>query len=132
KARSTGLEMQFRYRPSDWIELFGSYAWNHSRFRSGVWRGNRFRLSPDHSASLGLFARAPVGNGEISFVPSLTWRANTYFDADNDLPDSQQPPNALVADNIQDEVQGGFALANARLGYGPQTGRWKVEAFVDN
>ncbi len=64
--------------------------------------------------------------------PTLTYQSKTFFDSDNDRPDLQQPPNALVADNIQDEFQNGFALTNARLGYAPNNGRWRIEAFVEN
>ena len=47
-------------------------------------------------------------------------------------PALQQPPAALVADNIQDEVQGGYALVNARIGYEADDGAWRIEAFVEN
>jgi outer membrane receptor protein involved in Fe transport len=33
---------------------------------------------------------------------------------------------------LQDEFQNGFALANARLGYAPGNGQWRIEAFVEN
>ncbi len=41
-------------------------------------------------------------------------------------------PAALVADNIQDEFQNGYALVNARLGYEAPDGAWRIEAFVEN
>lgn len=132
KAESYGFEGQIRWAPSEALTLFANYAWNHSRFKAGAREGNRFRLSPDHSASFGAMASVPAGPGRVIFTPSVTWQSTVFFDDDNDRPDLQQPPAALVADNIQDEVQGGYALVNARLGYEAPGGEWRVEAFIEN
>ncbi|HEY5711624.1 MAG TPA: TonB-dependent receptor [Allosphingosinicella sp.] len=130
-AEAYGLETQLRWLASRNATIFATYAFNHSRFSSGVRDGNRFRLSPDHSFSLGATLGADVGPGRISFTPSLTWQSRVYFDDDNDRPDLQTPPNALVADLVQDETQGGYALVNARLGY-TFSQRFTIEAFVSN
>ncbi|BBC70997.1 TonB-dependent receptor [Altererythrobacter sp. B11] len=132
KAESYGFEGQIRWAPSDIVSLFGTYAYNHSRFTTGVRDGNRFRLSPDHSASLGAILGVPAGAGRVEFSPTLTWQSKVFFDDDNDRSDLQQPPAALVADNIVDEFQGGYALVNARLGYAAPDAAWRVEAFVEN
>lgn len=132
KAESYGFEGQARWVPNETISLFATYAYNHSRFKSGVRDGNRFRLSPDHSASIGAILSVPAGPGRISFTPSLTWQSKVFFDDDNDRSDLQQPPAALVADLVQDEWQGSYALANARLGYEAPNGAWRVEGFVTN
>ena len=132
RARSYGFEGQARYVMDDLLTLFATYAYNHSRFTTGVRDGNRFRLSPDHAASAGAIFGLPAGPGRISFVPSVTYQSKVFFDDDNDRPDLQQTSNgALVADNIQDEVQKGYALVNARLGYELDNGLM-IEAFVDN
>ena len=56
-----------------------------------------------------------------------------FFDDDNDRPDLQTlVSGALVADTIQDEVQGGYAVVNLRLGYNLPGGRLRVEAWADN
>jgi len=132
KAESYGFEGQVLWTPRDIVSLFATYAYNHSRFKAGVRDGNRFRLSPDHSASIGAILSAPVGSGRIVFTPSLTWQSKVFFDDDNDRPELQQPPAALVADNIQNEFQDGYALVNARLGYEGASGAWRIEAFVEN
>jgi len=132
KAESYGFEGQVRWAPSDIVSLFATYAYNHSRFTVGVRDGNHFRLSPDHSASIGALVGVPFSAGRILFTPSLTWQSKIFFDDDNDRPDLQQPPAALVADNIQDEWQGAYALANARLGYETANGGMRIEAFVEN
>jgi len=132
KAESYGFEGQMRWTPDDAISLFANYAYNHSRFKTGARNGNRFRLSPDHSAAIGAILSLPAGPGRVAFTPSLTWQSSIFFDDDNDRPALQQPPAALVADNIQDERQTGYALVNARLGYEAPDGAWRVEAFVEN
>ena len=132
RAETYGLEGDMRYVPNDTIALIATYAYNHSRFKTGVRDGNRLRLSPDHSASIGAIIGVPVGPGRVTFTPSLTWQSKVFFDDDNDRPDLQQTANgALVADNIQDEVQKGYALANARIGYELDSG-FQIEAYVDN
>jgi outer membrane receptor protein involved in Fe transport len=131
EAEAYGFEGQMRWRASRNATFFATYAWNHSRLTTGVRDGNRFRLSPDHSISLGASFGVDIGPGRLSFVPSVTYQSRIFFDDDNDLPALQQPPNALVPDNIQDEVQDGYALVNARLGY-TFGERFTIEAFVTN
>lgn len=133
RAESYGFEGQARWVPTDDVSLFATYAYNHSRFKSGIRDGNRFRLSPDHAASFGAILGVPLGPdaGRITLTPSVTYQSRVFFDDDNDLPALQQPPRALVADNVQDEVQDGYALVNARLGYESAAG-WQIEAFVEN
>ncbi|SOB87267.1 Outer membrane receptor proteins, mostly Fe transport [Sphingomonas guangdongensis] len=133
EAESYGVETQGRWNPTADISVFATYAYNHSRFQSGIRDGNRFRLSPDHAASFGAIVGVPLGAdaGRITLTPSVTWQSRVYFDDDNDLPALQQPPRALVADNLQDETQSGYALVNARVGY-EAPGGWQIEAFVEN
>ena len=126
-----GFEGQLRWRASPNATFFATYAYNHSRFTFGVRDGNHFRLSPDHTLSLGAQFGVDVGPGRLSFVPSLTYQSRIFFDDNNDIPALQQPPNALVPDNVQDERQGGYALVNARLSY-TLSERYTIEAFVTN
>lgn len=130
RAESYGFEGQVNWRPADWVNLFGSYAYNHSRFSAGAREGNRFRLSPDHSAAVAVQFKVPAGPVKIDFTPSLTWQSKVFFDDDNDLPALQV--NNLVPDLVQDEVQGSYALVDARLGFETDNGRWRIEGFVTN
>ncbi|WP_137864968.1 MULTISPECIES: TonB-dependent receptor [unclassified Sphingomonas] len=130
RAESYGFEGQVSWRPASWVNLFGSYAYNHSRFASGARDGNRFRLSPDHSAALAVQFKVPAGPVTIDFTPSVTWQSKVFFDDDNDIPALQA--NNLVPDLVQDEVQGSYALADARLGLETADGRWRFEGFVTN
>ncbi|HST36663.1 MAG TPA: TonB-dependent receptor [Allosphingosinicella sp.] len=132
EAEAYGFESQIRWRPNRNVTLFGTYAFNHSRFSSGVREGNRFRLSPDHTFSIGGQFGLDLGRGRLSFVPSLTYQSRVFFDDDNDRPDLQTVASgSLIADTIQDEVQGGYVLVNARLGY-TFNDRFSIEAFVSN
>lgn len=133
EAESYGAELQGRWLPTEDIQVFATYAYNHSRFQSGIREGNRFRLSPDHAASFGAIVGVPLGAdaGRITLTPSVTYQSRVYFDDDNDLPALQQPPRALIADNLQDETQAGYALVNARIGY-EAPGGWQIEAFIEN
>lgn len=132
KADNYGFEGQIRWRPITFIELFGNYAYNHARFKSGIRDGNRLRLSPDHKLALGAIFDAPVGPGRINFVPSITYQSKVFFDDDNDRPELQTLANGkLVPDLVQNEFQKGYALVNARLGY-TFNERFKAEAFVNN
>ena len=132
EAKAYGFEGQLRFVALDNLDLFATYAYNHNRFQTGIRDGNHFRLSPDHSASVGADFRTDLMGGELSIRPTFTWQSKIYFDDDNDLPALQQPPRALVADNIQDEVQKSYGLANLRVEYRPAGSDWKVGAFVTN
>ncbi|WP_375288683.1 TonB-dependent receptor [Sphingomonas sp.] len=131
RAESYGFEGQMRWVPTDAITAFATYAYNHSRFKSGVRDGNRFRLSPDHAASFGAIVGVPLGAdaGRITLTPSVTWQSRVFFDDDNDRAVLQA--QGLVPDNVRDEFQNGYALVNARLGYESPAG-WQIEAFVEN
>jgi outer membrane receptor protein involved in Fe transport len=130
KARSYGFEGQLRYTPTQNLMLFATYAYDHGRFSEGARKGNQFRLAPDHAASAGFTYKHPVGPGKVDFTPSVTYQSKTFFDDDNDKP-SLQTQN-LIPDLIQDEFQNGYALVDARLGYEPASGVWRIEGFVSN
>jgi outer membrane receptor protein involved in Fe transport len=129
-AEAYGFEGQLAWTPSEHARLFATYGYNHSRFKTGLRDGNRFRLSPDHSASLGAVLSRGLGKGILEFIPTVTYQSKIFFDDDNDLPALQQPPLSLIPDNIQDEYQDGFALVGARVAY--ETGMFRFEAFVEN
>lgn len=130
RAESYGFEGQLTWKPTDWMNVFGTYAWNHSRFTTGARDGNHFRLAPDHSASLALQFAVPAGPVKIDFMPSFTWQSKVFFDDDNDLPALQT--GNLIPDTVQDEFQKSYGLVDARLGVETADGRWRIEGFVTN
>lgn len=126
EASSYGFEGQGSWRPSDNFSAFATYAYNRSRFDLGAFEGNRFRLSPDHSYSVGARISANVLGGEIAAVPTYTWQSKVFFDNNNDRSDLQ------AADRIVDEFQDSYGLLNLRVSYAPDDANWKVEAFGSN
>ncbi len=133
KADSYGFEGQARYRAGRGLSLFANYAYNHARFKSGAFDGNRFRLSPDHTFSAGGTFATDVPGGRLDFTPAVTYQSKVFFDNDNDRPDLQTlAQGKIVADTVQDELQKGFALVSARVGYTFNGGQFRVEGFVEN
>lgn len=126
EASATGFEGQVNVRPNAAVELFGTYAYSDARFGNGIFKGNSFRLSPDHSFSLGARFTADLGGGVVSVVPSYTWQSKIFFEANNDIPALQ------TNDLIQDELQESYGLANLRIGYTPAAAPWQVEVFATN
>lgn len=130
KAKAYGFEGEARVQAGDFWTLFGTYAYNHARLESGLREGNHFRLSPDHTFSVGAaFSREALG-GKLTFTPTYTWRSKMFFDDDNDRSDLQSA--GLFPDTKVDEFQSAYGLLNVRLGFGAVDDRWKIEAFVEN
>jgi len=130
EATSYGFEGQMNFEATDTLDLFGTYGYNRSRFETGIYDGNRLRLSPDHMASIGLAWRVPLQGGDLVFQPTYTWQSEVFFSDDNDIPALQV--NNLVADLVQDEVQESYGLLNLRVRFVSGSGNWEVEAFGDN
>lgn len=130
EATAYGFEGQFAFDLTPAFELFGTYGYNHSRFDAGARDGNRFRLSPDHMASIGAVWRVPAPGGEFQIQPTWTWQSKVFFDDDNDRIDLQA--RNLVPDLIVDEYQDSYGLLNLRLRYAPASGNWGLEAFGEN
>jgi outer membrane receptor protein involved in Fe transport len=126
EASSYGYEGQGSWRPVDSFTAFVTYAYNHSRFDIGAFKGNSFRLAPDHTLSVGARVSANVLGGQVAAVPTYTWQSKVFFDNNNDRPDLQ------AVDRIVDEFQDSYGLLNLRLSYTPDNANWKVTAFGTN
>jgi iron complex outermembrane receptor protein len=132
KAKAYGIEGQAELAMARGLDLYATYAYSHARFEDGAYDGNRFRLSPDHSFSIAANWRFDAPGGQVSVRPSYTWQSKVFFGNDNDRAIFQQPPTALVADNIQDELQDGYGLANLRVSWTAASRPLTLEAFVTN
>ena len=133
EASSYGFESAATWRPVDNFRVFATYGYNHSRFESGAREGNQFRLSPDHSASLGFTYELPLGRaGNIFFTPTYTWQSKIFFDDNNDRTDLQPPVLPGLQDTIVNEYQDAYGLLNVRFGFESESGHWSVEGFVNN
>ncbi|MBW8303974.1 MAG: TonB-dependent receptor [Brevundimonas sp.] len=130
EASAYGFEGQVDWAASDAVELFATYAYNHSRFEAGIFDGNRFRLAPDHRFSAGLIWRIPAFGGEFEVQPTYSWQSETFFNDDNDRADLQT--GNFVPDTAVDEVQDSYGVMNLRLRYAPADANWGVELFGDN
>ncbi len=126
EASSYGYEGQGSWRPNDMFTAFATYAYNHSRFDIGAFEGNRFRLSPDHSYSVGARVSARALGGEFAAIPTYTWQSKVFFDNNNDRTDLQ------TTDRAVDEFQDSYGLMNLRLSYTPDNANWEVTAFGSN
>ncbi|MFW6371918.1 MAG: TonB-dependent receptor domain-containing protein, partial [Bacteroidota bacterium] len=87
KATSYGAETGLRAVVVKGTEVFGNYAWMHSKFDStGVdgtpylYAGNRFSRTPQHTFSAGVTAKARVVNGMYLFAtPWYSWKSQFWF-----------------------------------------------------
>lgn len=131
EAQAYGLETQAYYRPKAGVDLFATYAYSHARFGNGFYEGNHFRLSPDHTLSVGARIKAEAMGAVWSFTPTYVWQSEVFFSDDNDLDALQTSPFA-VQDRAQDETQDAYGVLNLRVGYAPISAKWSLEAFFDN
>lgn len=139
-ASSHGIETQLRTRLTDNLELFANYAYNKGRFDKKdsdgnplIFAGNRFRLSPDHTASLALRWTGQLGNGEWFFVPSVTWQSKVFFEDENQGAYSVvNPADGSVVFEVPAISEDGYALVNVRAGYRFGTSGFSIEAFGRN
>jgi outer membrane receptor protein involved in Fe transport len=132
QAKAYGFEGQVEWRAATGLDIFATYAYSHGRFDGGAYDGNRFRLSPDHSASIGASWKFDAIGGTFDVRPSYSWQSKVFFDDNNDLPAFQQPPSVFVADNIQDELQDSYGLWNLRASFRPADANVTFEVFVTN
>ena len=120
-AKNPGVELEATYRVTPILSLFGSFAYLNGRIDRGnnvapTYAGARFRLQPDHTASLGASLRAPVGGATFYATPSATYQSKVFFE----LPNSE----AIS--------QGGYTLVNIRAGVELADGRYRIGGFARN
>ena len=139
-ADAIGAEMVLVANPVDWARLFTTYSYNKARFNdfddagnAQIFAGNQFRLSPDHSLSVGASLFAQTSYGEFSLTPTYVYRSEVFFDDNNDL--RVNPRNGLTiqpTDFFQDEFQEGYGIFDVRVRFDAEDDRWSAEFFVDN
>lgn len=126
RAHSLGFEGTLRYAPCGVFNVFGTYAYNDAKFNDTdedgnrqEYAGNRFRLTPKHSLSLGANLTLPTSKTAfVYFTPTYTWKSKVYFTDDND--------EALT--------QKAYGLLNFTLGYHFAPGKvsYDVSAYGRN
>ncbi len=132
-AEAYGFEGQALLALSADAQLFANYSYNHARFASGAREGNSFRLSPDHSISVGAFLSWPAPGGRFYARPSYSWRSDVFFDDDNDRPEFQdQRVVPTLSDTVIDERQSSYGLLNLRAGFESADGTWALGVYALN
>lgn len=91
KAHSLGIETGLRYVFLPQLNAFVNYAYIDGKFNETdengnpqEYAGNRFRLTPKHTFSLGIDASIPLKGGQTIFIrPSYSYKSKVYFEDDN-------------------------------------------------
>ncbi|MBR9911986.1 MAG: TonB-dependent receptor [Gammaproteobacteria bacterium] len=132
-ATAHGLELFIDAEPLENLRAFFSYGYNYGRFDSRddsgnqqQFAGHKFRLSPDHSAAIGVTLSFPTEAGRFSITPSYSYKSAIFFDDDNDR------PNLQAFDDTQDEVQPGYGIWDLSLRYESKAGHYVVELYGKN
>jgi outer membrane receptor protein involved in Fe transport len=92
KAHSCGIESSLRYALATGLNIFGTYAYIDGKFndkdengREQEYAGHRFRLTPEHSFSLGFDCSYSLRNGRLLYVrPTCSYKSKVYFEDNND------------------------------------------------
>ena len=126
RAHSIGFEASLRYAPCNEFNVFGTYAYNDAKFNdtdedgnAQEYAGNRFRLTPKHSFSVGCNLTIPTSRTAfVYFTPTYTWKSKIYFEDDND----------------EDLTQDAYGLLNFSLGYhfSPSSLAYDISVFGRN
>ncbi|MDX2234176.1 MAG: TonB-dependent receptor [Hyphomonadaceae bacterium] len=133
EASATGFEAAAAWTVRDGTSIFANYAYNDAQFDSGARKGNRFRLSPENTFSVGATLAASVGTaGTLRLIPTYSWQSEIFFDDDNDRTDLQTPLSPALRDVAQDEKQGSYGLLNVRAEFLPEGTGLTFGAFVRN
>lgn len=78
--------------------------------------GNRFRLTPDQTFSVGLDWTIPMGGAQMYLRPAYNWQSKVYFEDDNDEMLSQDA----------------YGLLSLRAGVRLADGRWDIGVWGNN
>lgn len=131
KANAYGVETAIDWVATDWADIFVTYAYGHARFGGdSIYKGNMFRLTPDHKISAGASLNQKLLGGTFTFLPTWTWQSKTFFDDNNDIP-ALQTTN-IIPDTVQDELQGDYGLVNLKLTYQPENLPLTFSVFANN
>ena len=133
-ASGPGFEGSAQWQLNDYVLAFGNYAYNGVEFddvdgngNPQVRAGNRFRLAPAHTITIGGLVERDFDFGRLSFSPILAWKGEVFFDDDNDRTDLQS------GDFFVDEFQEDYALLDLRLTFEPAALQGlTVELFMEN
>jgi iron complex outermembrane receptor protein len=124
-ATNIGVETELRSLLGDYFDVFANLAYIDAEIdddsENGNLAGNRFRLQPELTASIGVSY-----NGSLTDRLSLTgsvvysYRSDIFF----------EPANAPISG--LDISEDAISLVNARIGVADEINRWSLSLFVSN
>ena len=122
-ATAYGVEASLYGRITGNLTAFANASWMRARFddkdddgNPQRYAGNRFRLTPDQSFSLGLDWSLPMGASTFYLRPAYSWQSKVYFEDDNH--------DALSQD--------AYGLLSLRAGLRLADGRWDIGVWGNN
>ncbi len=128
RASAFGIEASLFAQPHQAIEFFALYAYTDATFddvddagNAQRFGGNRFRLTPKQSLTLGGTLSHSFDYGHISLTPIYKWKSRLFFDNDNDS-----------IDGVQDEFQKAYGLIDISLKYMTPRKEWHVDFSIKN
>jgi len=124
-ATNFGVEVGGRAQVTDSLRLFGTFAWLDAEIddtsSNGDFAGNRFRLTPEYSASAGFNYEQDLSDDYRFFLNgSWTWRSDVFFE-------EQNIPIAGF-----DIGEGDVHQVDMRAGIRGGGGKWEIAGFVTN
>ena len=115
-----------RYAPCRYFNIFGNYSYIDGKFNdtdeNGIeqeYAGNRFRLTPKNSYSIGIDVNIPTSHSsEIYFRPTYSYKSKVYFEDSNE----------------SELTQDGYGLTNFTAGirFHPKDVYYEIGAFGKN
>ncbi len=139
-ADSVGVEIGLNATPIDNLNIFATYGYNRARFDETdsdgapqLFGGNQFRLSPDHSFSVGFNAEYPTPFATFFLTPTYTWKSEVFFEDENqEAFDAVDPVTGAVVFSVPSVSQDGFGLLNIRAGFETLEERVRFELYAEN
>jgi iron complex outermembrane receptor protein len=112
KTRHEGAEMSASYRLVDWAKIYGNFTYHRATFEAGQYNTKEVPLVPDRIANAGMELDLPFS---LVLRPEARYVAACFLSGD--------------FDNNTDKVES-YTLYNLYLFYRPQTGKWRLSAFL--
>ncbi|MDR3219489.1 MAG: TonB-dependent receptor [Dysgonamonadaceae bacterium] len=117
RATSYGAELTAKAALTNYLEVFGNYAYIHARFddtdsegSKQEYAGKTFRQTPENSFMIGLNAKAKLSRDlQVIFTPTYSWRSHIWFEDSNEM----QPEDPSLARLEQDA----YGLLHANLAF---------------
>lgn len=123
-AEIRGVEAEFAFQATDFLQFGGSYAYLDAQYTSdavsnlGVlpYNGNQLTRSPEHQFNVYAAAEMAVAAGTARARVDYNWTGDFYFDPSN-------APETRVAS---------YGTVDARLSWGPDNANWDISLWGRN